>query len=130
MSNDSEKSDSIHPRKRKSRKTCVVFGCGSISGNCQDLSFHRFPKKNEAKVQILNSFGNKEKISRLKAWLIALKFGNRKIKQDMVVCSKHFEKGDYILPTCVDIFVFLLSSIILIRIDHLKFFGSNGGFNI
>lgn len=97
MSSEDEKPASFSPHKRKSGKMCAVFGCGNQAEKCPDLRFHTFPKKNEGFVKIVNIFGKFEQVDRLKAWLIALRFGN-KLKKHMVVCSKHFKKDDYYLP--------------------------------
>lgn len=97
MSSEEEESASFTPHKRKSRKKCVVFGCGSVSGINQNLSFHTFPKKNQDFVKIKNYFGHEERVDRLTAWLNALKFG-KKVTKHMVVCCKHFKPEDYNLP--------------------------------
>lgn len=87
------------PRKEnKSRTYCSVFNCSSISFKDLDLRFHLFSKRNECFVDVVNEFGNTEKVDKLQAWIRALKMG-KKVSSSMRVCSLHFKKDDYLLPS-------------------------------
>jgi hypothetical protein len=99
------------PRKEnKSRTYCSVYNCSSISFKDLDLRFHLFPKPNECFVNVVNKFGNTEKVDKLQAWIRALKIG-KKVSTSMRVCSLHFRKDDYLFPSKYRLKFFMIDTI-------------------
>ncbi|XP_065287340.1 peroxynitrite isomerase THAP4-like [Dermacentor albipictus] len=76
-------SSSEQPCKRKSKEHCSVPYCTSTRWKSHELSFHRFPKVNEAK--------------RRQLWIQKLRMG-KPVTPTMVVCSRHFQPDDYFFP--------------------------------
>lgn len=72
--------------KKLNNTYCCVPQCNSRACKEPNLSFHRFPGET-----------NSRNAKRRKEWIRVLRTG-KKISNRMVVCSKHFQKQDYILP--------------------------------
>ncbi|XP_051160095.1 uncharacterized protein LOC127280845 [Leptopilina boulardi] len=89
------------PTQSKSKIFCSVFGCSSKKCRETSLSFHKFPRAGELKVDFENKFGIKEQIDRRVLWEKQLKMG-KKVTNYMTVCSLHFTKDDYSLYTGPD----------------------------
>lgn len=85
------------PKKSKSKRFCSVFGCNSTAYRDVTVRFHGFPASGEDFVEVTNKLGNLEKIDRAQASKNILRMGKTG-SPNMVVCSKHFKKEDYILP--------------------------------
>lgn len=83
------------PKQSKSKIFCSVFGCSSKKCRDPSLSFHKFPKAGELKVDFENKFGVKKAIDRRLLWEKVLRMG-KKVTDTMVICSLHFTKEDYL----------------------------------
>lgn len=81
----------------KNRIRCVVETCRSRSHQNLNLRYHSFPKPKESFINIKNSDGKIVKVDRFEAWRDALKL--KSLPNTSRVCSLHFEKNDYILPS-------------------------------
>ncbi|XP_035233288.1 THAP domain-containing protein 2-like isoform X3 [Stegodyphus dumicola] len=68
---------------------CCVPGCNSRAQKEPHLSFHRFPASRCLRQ-------DDDAIRRRAKWICALRKKN--VTDFMKVCSKHFQKTDYILP--------------------------------
>ena len=87
---------SSRPKSITNEDRCCVKNYDSNAKVNSNLIFHNFPKPNERFVEVENTFGNLEKLYKLRAWKIALKINQ--VFPKIKVCSLHFKKSDYILP--------------------------------
>lgn len=79
----------------KHNTNCCVYGCHSRKMFERNIHFHSFPDKNSGiLVNIVNAFGNEEKMDKRKAWEKVLLMG-KPVTKFMRVCSKHFKNEDY-----------------------------------
>lgn len=85
------------PKKSKSNVYCSVFGCSSRARRNPELRFHTFPDFKKNFVKIVNKNGSEEMVDRRKRWEYVLKMG-KKVTSNMLVCSLHFKKEDYMIP--------------------------------
>ncbi|KFM73741.1 hypothetical protein X975_15340, partial [Stegodyphus mimosarum] len=74
---------------KKDNTYCCVPQCKSKGSTNPELSFHKFPRLTKSNDDVA-------RWRRMK-WICALRIG-REITKRMCVCSKHFQKTDYVLP--------------------------------
>lgn len=87
------------PVPNKTKTYCCVYNCKSLAKRDITLRFHKFPKPGEL-IKI-----NNENVDRRKTWIRVLRMG-KFVTNTMRVCSLHFKKEDYILPSkyCMHIY--------------------------
>lgn len=85
------------PRGNSHVKYCCVPNCHSTSKD-STLRFHIIPKAGETLVKVFNFFGQPEALDRRYVWLKRLRLEG-KCSPNSIVCSLHFLKDDYFLPS-------------------------------